>query len=253
MLAQAAAIVAAAGCLLAMPHAFGGTATINVTPTQLVLPRPGATTSLMLRNESDEPARFQVTGHRWSNTSDGQIALEPTSDLIFFPTVFTLEPRQTRRLRIACKLAASARELTYRLILEQLPALQRPPDGGVQMLMRASVPVFVQPSTLIAKATLAPASFARDEVQVDLRNHGTVHVRVQEIVVRAEDAAGAVLHEARVAGWYVLPEETRRFRVPMPSAICERVRAIGVTATFASGFDKPLVERTPTPAGACGG
>src|SRR5262245_29898801 len=62
----------------------------NITPTTLVLRPTETSTSLLLKNESIQPIRFQVSAFTWTNDSDGQMQLDPTKDVVFFPTLFSI-------------------------------------------------------------------------------------------------------------------------------------------------------------------
>lgn len=123
----------------------------NVTPTRLVL-RPNETsTSLVLKNESAEALRFQVTAFAWTNAIDGEMRLEPTKDVVFFPALFAIAPGQTRRVRVATAERAAMHERAYRLIVEQLPSRAGPRiESGVEMLTRLNVPLFLEPATRVA-------------------------------------------------------------------------------------------------------
>lgn len=242
-----------AGALCASPSAA---AVINIAPTAVVIARPGESGSLMLRNDADEPVRFQVSAFRWSTAPSGEMALEPTKDLIFFPSLFTIAPHQARRLRVATSVRAVDRELSYRLLIEQLPASEAAPatpGQGVQMLVRASVPVFVQPPTLTVRVTLDGLALADGAASFDLRNTGTVHLTMTEAVLRGRLRNGADAPEQRIKGWYLLPAESRRYRVPVPPESCREWTAMRVSVTFANGFKEPLTEEASLPPGACGG
>src|SRR5262245_3077930 len=57
----------------------------NITPTRVFIPAGQTSASLMLRNEGPEPLRFQISASAWSNDADGQLVLQPTTDVVFFP------------------------------------------------------------------------------------------------------------------------------------------------------------------------
>lgn len=239
---------------LAAVSAGAGPAHINLSPTKLVLARQASSTSLLMRNESDEPIRFQVSAVRWANKPSGEMELAPTDDLIFFPTLFILEPKQSRRLRVASSIRANDRELAYRLMIEQLPqASARAPGEGVQMLVRASVPVFIQPRTVVARATLDELAATGGKALLIVRNTGTVHIVLREVSVRGRLRSGGETPDRRVAGWYLLPGESRRFELPVPDDSCRDWTAMIATVAFGdSSSGPPLVETLELPAGACG-
>jgi fimbrial chaperone protein len=238
-LAPAAALITAA-------------ALINIAPTKLVLTRGVTSTSTQLRNDSDAQVRFQVSAVRWANKPSGEMDLAPTDDLIFFPSLFAIEPHQSRRLRVASSVRATERELAYRVLIEQLPDADRQPGQGVQMLVRASVPVFIQPPTLIARATLDSLALANGVATFSVHNSGTIHLMLREAIVRGRLANGSESPEQRVTGWYLLPGDTRQFRVPIEPAPCRGWTGLSVTVQFSEALTAPLTERVAVPTGACG-
>src|SRR5689334_21954615 len=132
----AIAAVAMASAILMARAQEAGAPTFNIMPTRVVIKPRETSASLMLRNDSSERVRFQVAAFAWSNDAHGQIVLQPTTDLVFFPTLLTIEPGQSRRVRVAASQRAVERELAYRLMIEQLPSrAEAQPGGGVQMLM----------------------------------------------------------------------------------------------------------------------
>jgi fimbrial chaperone protein len=190
----------------AVAHAQGPSgqahAKFNVTPTRLVLRQSQTSTSLLLKNESAEVIRFQVSAFSWTNAIDGEMTLEPTKDIVFFPALFSIAPGQTRRVRVTTSERATTHERAYRLIVEQLPSRAGPRvEGGVEMMTRLNVPLFLEPATRVAQATLDHVALRDGALTFDVHNTGTVHVRFNEVVVKGLSREGAPAHEQRVPGW----------------------------------------------------
>lgn len=247
-----ACVVAYAQSPSAGPSAESGQGRFNVTPTRLIL-RPNETsTSLLLKNESAEALRFQVTAFAWTNAVDGEMKLEPTKDVVFFPALFSIAPGQTRRVRVAATERATTNERAYRLIVEQLPSRAGPRvEGGVEMLTRLNVPLFLEPGTRVAQATLDHLALRDGALTFDVHNTGTVHVRLDEVVVKGLSREGTPAHEQRVPGWYLLPGETRFYRLPLEPDICRALASVVVTTTFAQIPGRTLEERAAVDVGAC--
>jgi fimbrial chaperone protein len=224
--------------------AAGAPPQFNITPTRLFIPKGQTSASLVLRNEGAEALRFQISAFGWSNDADGQIVLQPTGDVIFFPVLFAVEPGQTRRVRVAVTSKAIERELSYRLFIEQLPSRAEAQPAGVQMLMRASIPLFVQPPQLLARATLDAAAMASGTLSFAVRNVGTVHVSITRVTVQAGG------FEAQLPGWYLLSGETRRYQVALPEEVCRQQPTVRIAVTFADNA-QPLTIDQPFGAGDC--
>ena len=69
-------------------------ATFSVNPTQVYLSGRTTTSLLTLRNDSDEPLRFQLSVFAWDQRPDGEMLLAPTQDVVFFPAMLTLAPKE---------------------------------------------------------------------------------------------------------------------------------------------------------------
>lgn len=248
----AVCVVCAGAHAQQLPPAAAGQGRFNVTPTRLVL-RPNETsTSLLLKNEASEALRFQVTAFTWTNAIDGEMQLEPTKDVVFFPALFSIAPGQTRRVRVAATERATTHERAYRLIVEQLPSRAGPRvESGVEMLTRLNVPLFLEPGTRVAQATLDHVALRDGALTFDVHNTGTVHVRLDDVVVKGLSREGTPAHEQRVPGWYLLPGETRLYQLPIAPDTCRALASVVVTTTFAQIPGRTLEERAAVDPGAC--
>jgi fimbrial chaperone protein len=178
--------------------------------------------------------------------------LEPTKDVVFYPALFSIAPGQTRRVRVATSERATTRERAYRLIVEQLPSRAGPrADGGVEMLTRLNVPLFLEPGTRVAQATLDHVGPRGGALTFDVHNTGTVHVRLDGLVVKGLSREGTTTHEQRVDGWYLLPGETRLYRLPLDADVCRALASVVVMTTIAQMPGRTLEERAAVDAVAC--
>jgi fimbrial chaperone protein len=244
-------------CVAALALAVGGAAsrveaaTFTVNPTQIYLTGKSASALLTLRNNSDEAVRFQLSAFAWNQGKAGEIELEPTTDVVFFPALLTLKPGEERKVRVGGVAAAGAREKTYRIFVEELPGVDSTvPGASVRVLTKMGVPIFVRPATERTVAEFDDMAVASGRVHFALANGGTVHVLPQQIKVRALSAGGDALLDHSVAGWYILAGGRREFDVDLPPASCGKVTSV----TVETQIDGKSVTRTvQAPAGACAG
>jgi fimbrial chaperone protein len=224
-------------------------ASFSVNPTQVHLNPKGTSQLLTLRNESDAPLRFQLTVYKWNQAPDGTMQLEPTTDILFFPTLLTLEAKDERRIRVGSMVAFGATEQTYRLFVEELPPAETDaPVAGIRMLTKLGIPVFLQPEKASARATLRGLAVDDGRFSFELLNEGNVHFLPEAVVVRGLDAKGDVVVNEELKSWYVLASGLRRFEVAVPPAACGSVRELEVEARIAK---TSLKERLQTPAPPC--
>ena len=221
-------------------------ATFTVDPTQIFLSGRTGSVLLTLRNESAETLQFQLSVFAWTQSPTGQMQLEPTDDIVFFPTLLTLKPKETRRVRVGGATAQDVREKTYRIFVEELPPAN-PVGSGIRVLTKMGIPIFVKPVKEVATATLTDLRQQEGALRFTLTNAGTVHVVPQSIKVRGLAGSNAAF-DRELEGWYVLAGGRREFDMAFPKDACAQVTSIVVDIQFASG---KLQERLQTPNGTC--
>ncbi|MGE4064657.1 MAG: molecular chaperone [Rhodospirillaceae bacterium] len=221
---------------------------MSVTPTTVVL-GPGQTTALLtLTNEGDTPARFETTLNAWSESAAGETELTPSADIIVFPKLITLAPRESKKIRIGTELAPQASERSYRLILQELPQIDRETGQvNIQVLAKISLPIFLTPRNATAKPAIAGLGLENGVLSFDVVNAGSSRTIIRELSVQGRGASGEAFN-LKTAGWYVLAGGRRRYQVALNAADCRRASEIAVTAAG----DEPLAVRLPVTPAACG-
>jgi fimbrial chaperone protein len=199
-------LATAAATLLPSSAAVAGSFTIS--PLRAELSQQVRTAALTVRNEDANPVVVQATAVAWAQP-EGSDALTPSQDLIVSPAVFTLQPGGTQLLRIALRRGADPqRELSYRLMVEEVPGAAAAGTSGLAVSLRLSLPVFVAP---VAQAEVRLDWQARRNADgalvVEARNPGNVHVQVRELQV----SAGNVPVVRQAAAGYVLPGASRQW------------------------------------------
>jgi fimbrial chaperone protein len=239
----------AVGLALVCQAAAARAASFTVNPTQIYLSAANKSALLTLKNETDEAIRFQVSVASWGQDPRGQMVLEPTEDVVFFPALLTLGPREERKIRVGVTVAPGAVEKSYRIFVEELPSLENgKPVAGVAMRTKMGVPIFLQPTTVTAQAQLKDLAIAGDRLSFRLINAGTVHFTPDGVRIRALDAAGGVVTEQPAESWYVLAGGRRDFEAAVPAARCADVRSFTIEAQV---MGRMLKESLQAPEGAC--
>jgi fimbrial chaperone protein len=243
---QVAALVAAS-IIGGGPWAFKAiAATFTVEPTQITISGRTNSVLLTLRNESTEALRFELSAFKWAQAPTGEMQLEATEDVVFFPSLLTVGPGESRRVRIGSATKAEVHEKTYRLFVEELPPLNRQ-GNGVRVLTKMGIPIFVAPSKQVAAASLSGLDLKDGTLRFTLNNDGTVHFLPGDIHVKGF-AGSAVALEDQVGGWYVLAGGRRDFMMPLKAAQCSAITSLLVEIQFGSDL---LQERLQTPNGVC--
>jgi fimbrial chaperone protein len=169
--------------------------TFSIAPIRVDLEAGQLIEALTVRNESGEqPVVIQAQIFAWSQT-DGQDALAETRDLIVTPAVFTVAKQAQQIVRVAVRQKVKTkRELTYRLILKEVPpATETPAFTGLQLALRLSIPVFVAPRTRVSPLLQWHSNWLPDgSLEVTARNEGAAHAQVINFTVQAKDSSATV-------------------------------------------------------------
>jgi fimbrial chaperone protein len=200
------ASVLASAAAFWLPPASAGS--FGISPIRVELSAGSETATVTVRNEEDEPALIQAESVLWTQSKDEE-NLEPTTDLIVSPTVFTLPPKSSQLVRVALRREADpTRELSYRLIVQEVPPEASPDFTGLRVTLKISVPIFVAPLAE-AHADLAWSATRNTSGALVLRadNRGTAHARVLGVLLTPEGTDGPAQQES--VATYVLPGQYR--------------------------------------------
>src|SRR5262249_3846189 len=151
----------------------------------------------------------------------GQPELTPTRDVVFYPSIVSLNAGEARKIRVAVTRKVGAIELTYRIFVEELP----PPanvQGGIRVLARFGIPIFLRPPEPRA-LPLAKLRLVSDHVELGLANRGNAHFVASSVRVRGRSAEGVPVFKQDLVGWYVLARSERVYEIALPRLLCEQL------------------------------
>lgn len=174
----------------------------QIEPVRIDLPAERANAVLTVRNPGPDTLLIQAEGFRWQQ-QHGEDTLTPAPQLIVNPPIFEIPPGGQQLVRVGLRATLTpASETSYRLWLTQLATPQArdtPADGGVRLLFRASLPVFVTPR----QAAPAQAVWLRENGQLRLVNPGARHMRLNALALQHPDGQRLTLNPGYVlAGAY---------------------------------------------------
>ena len=217
----AALALAAAFSVDALAGAFG------VSPIRLDLD-PGARTGMVtVSNDDERRLYFQLKLFEWKQSPSGEDLLAESSDLVFFPQILTVEPKEKRLVRVGIKSPPAGPERAFRLFIEELPDPNEAPGGGAQVAVRLrfGVPIFLSAGKGEALPELGAVDSSKGMIRVAIRNTGSRQIRFEEVTARAGDKV-----VAKAAGWYVFPGATRSFSLPIAREDCPVPRSLEIRA-----------------------
>lgn len=203
---------------------------IDVAPISLTLSPKVTSGMLALTNKGNEPVRFHITAFQWEQKADGEMVLTPTKDVVFFPAMMTLNPKEARNLRVGVTVKPGDVERTYRVFIQELPPLALTTEeqaSTVRVLTKMGVPVFVEGTSAKPTPSLSGLTMSGQRLTFDVKNTGNAHFRTEKLVVKAKDDS-KVIHTQELEGWYVLAKGVRRYDVALPREICDSLKSIDV-------------------------
>lgn len=199
----------AAGAALAA-HA----SSLQISPVTVELPPGQNASALTLRNPGKEPVYGQVRVFRWDQAPDDD-RLEPSDDLVASPPLIRIEPQGEQLVRLVRRDgSAVVEERYYRVLVDEVPNLDAAPGNGVNIRLRYSVPVFLEPAGAPALPRLS-WELRRAGAQWQLRVSNTGGRRAQLAAVRVVGADGAAQEINPGLLGYVLAGRTRQWTIAL--------------------------------------
>lgn len=198
----------------------------RVTPIRVELDARTRSATVTVLNEGDEPLHLQMKAFEWTQDEKGNDQYKETEDLIFFPKIMEVRPNDARLLRVGLKAPAVARERTYRLFLEEIPAPRKAEGAQVAIAIRFGLPIFVKPVKEEAKGVLESVTLSNGQLNVAIRNTGNTHFFVESISVQGKDAGGQAIYTQDVDGWYLLGGAVRTYTLKVPAEVCPKLNRL---------------------------
>jgi fimbrial chaperone protein len=228
--------------ILASAAAFGlspapaHAGTFSISPLRVELSSRAQTGALTIRNQEAEPVVVQAEAVLWEQM-DGEDRLTPTRDVLVSPPVFTIPANGSQLIRVALRRPADAqRELSYRLILTEVPQQESPGFTGLNVALRLSLPIFVAPQGPASpRLEWSATRNAGGTITVMARNAGSAHERVLNFSIAP--AAGTAADIPQNVSAYVLPGQSRTWTIDnkhnetTTSTEWNRLRVKGTTET----------------------
>jgi len=213
-------------------------ASIEVAPVSHDL-APGQTAiSMTVSNRSAVETTLQVRGFAWTQ-EDGVERLAATDELLVAPAIFSVAAGRSQVLRVRVPPAPAGHEMSYRLLIDELPAASV--GGEVRMALRLSVPVFAHGAT--PGAARLTARLDADHRGVTLINRGATRTRVHSLTVIVP---GGERHAAVPDGGpYLLAGAQRAWSLPAAARRSPMAGAPSLLALTDTGYVEVPLDAAP--------
>lgn len=187
----------------------------SVSPVRIYMSPGDKAVAVTVVNEGSSDIVLQADIFSWAQDANAEDALVLSDDMILSPPILKLAPQSRQVVRLALLRAPDPqRQLTYRLILREIPEALGPPPPGVSVpvALALSMPVFITPPA--AKRDLScSVTRLKKEASLDVYclNHGTAYAQLRKITVSQGKQEVARFE----GGSYLLPDVRKRFRLPL--------------------------------------
>ena len=163
---------------------------LGVSPVRVTLSDSQKIGSLSVRNDGAEPVTMQMEVLSWSQR-EGNAVFAATRELLANPPIFTIPAGSSQLVRVGLRRAPDVqRELTYRVILQELPPPPDPDLTGARMTLRISLPVFVSPEIEAKPVLLWQAvRTSQGALKISLSNKGNGHIQIKNFKLLLLDSA----------------------------------------------------------------
>lgn len=227
------AIVAIVYGLLGFTPALAAGFSIN--PLRVYLDAGHTTESIQIHNDHEKVLTMQLRAYAWSQNEEGLDLYEPTDELIFFPKLLTLDPDQTRIVRVGLLGPPAEGEKGYRIYLEELPGTEAVPKGRLRTLLRVGVPVFRRPLQQEQAGEIVGVELSECRVRFRFANRGNTHIRLKKVELRALSGAGNEVASSEMKSWYVLAGRERPYEYTLPDDVCAETQGLEVKVESEQG------------------
>jgi fimbrial chaperone protein len=201
----------------AFPAASALAGSFVVNPVRVTLSGTQGVAALTVRNQGNEATVVQLEVHEWTQV-DGANVLKPTEGILATPPLFTLPAGGSQIIRVGLRRPADGqRELTYRLVLREVP-----PDGpavdGLRVVLQLSLPVFVLPPVRATpRLEWKLARTGGDGLRLSATNSGNAHIQIASFSIQMPDGRTSIANQS--AAEYLLPGNSRSWNLRSSSQV----------------------------------
>lgn len=187
-------------------------ANLQISPVSITFKLGQAAAGITLQNQGETAVYGQVRAFAWSQR-DGEDVLTETADVIVSPPILEIGPQAAQTIRLVRRggPALASEEGTYRLLIDEIPR-GTGLDSGVDILLRYSVPVFIEPGGTAAPILSWSVTRENGEWSLRVSNSGRMHAQLG--ATRLHSPTGGQYEVSKGLLGYVLPGQQRRWKLP---------------------------------------
>jgi fimbrial chaperone protein len=185
-------------------------AEFTVTPVRIFMTPRDRAVAVTITNDSAEEVVMQADLYLWKQRPDGTDDLVLTEDIILSPPILKVPAKSRQVVRLARLIPASAAdEMTYRLIVREVPEAKAQEQLSLQLSLAFSLPVFITPPGAKRMLVCELERGGPDVVNAVCQNNGRAYAQLRTIDLF--NGTGEKI--ASQNGAYILPGIRRTFAV----------------------------------------
>lgn len=200
----------------------------QVIPIRLDLDQKTRSGVISIRNDAEEKLILRAEAFEWVQNADGKDDYIPSNELVFFPKVLTVNPKEERVIRIGIKAPEIKKEKTFRLFLKEEVEPQPDAANKVMIAIQFGLPIFSKPVKEEIAGTLEKFTLQNGQLSLLVNNTGNSHFRINTIAFSGVDQAGVERFSHQLNGWYLLGGAAKTYSAPVPEDICRQLKNIQV-------------------------
>lgn len=194
---------------------------LEVTPVQLSLSPSKSVGVVKVTNRSDERSLLQLSLLDWEQGPKGNNIYKISHDILLTPPLFVLPPHKTQVIRFALRHPIyNTLQKAYRVHLKEVQQPRQKKLGQMlYFLMDISLPLFIQPATIIEKEVWSTKILDAHHIKINLYNDGNVSLFVNQWQLLPNDAQQVPMMKKHSTFTYILPRRSHSWIVKDDSNI----------------------------------
>lgn len=190
--------------------AFAGT--FSVSPIRIFMTPKDKAVAVTITNDGDEEVVMQADVYEWKQKTGGEDDLALTEDMFVSPPIIKLAGKSRQVVRLARMIPAkSADQLTYRMIVKEIPEAKPAKDKmQIQLALAFSMPVFITPQGAKQKLECSLERSAANSINAVCENVGNAYAQPREFSLTSESGEKLAVLES---SGYILPTIKRSFDI----------------------------------------
>lgn len=223
-------------------HVIAGT--FQVAPVKMYYSTKNKSETLTITNKGKKLLTTQIEILEWSHDENGKEVLTPTTDMIYFPKILTMEPDVSKIVRIGYKSRLLVeKEKSYRLFVRELPVSKPGEKTTLTFILNISIPVFLPPVKEEYNVNMEKIELSDGALNIHAKNRGNISAKFTNTVITGFDESNVETFSQKVDVWYVLSGLSTKTATKINRDACLKTKRITVSTQIQRSNNRALGPR----------